>query len=487
MKTKRFTILGLIFLAAAPMLSVSCTDHRDDYMEDFQTMVYFRNGGEQELTLYQTGENGFYAVPVCKAGRDLEGTAKAIVMPFDEAQMAMYNVKYETEYTLIPADYFRFTDVDRTPLAEQNRVELKFSSKDPYLLVYLSLDTKKLATLFESHPDNEYVLGLQVFADENVSEEINLIVLKPGIEVPYLAMLTPGVESYRYTGESPDDPTYPNNKVTLNLDENHWDFTCSLTTGDQAWLTAYNHENGKDYSLLPKAAFKLSTTELTFKEGDLEASFDITIYRRNGLEMLTEYALPILLSGCSKEEFRIDESKNLYMLIVRVDPDQIELSSDMVKVSHSESSYAGDAGGAAALVDGKETTHWHTPWTSEVKDPDPVYGMYIDIALKSELKTIVFEYFTRYSNDNGKPLHVVVGGSKDGNSWTILEGGDAATTEMASAGAGEWVSLPVMKGTTSFKYVRLGIAESASGDLRVPASGAFTALGEIRLYGTADY
>lgn len=486
MKTTRFTILGLILLAAASSFAVSCADHRDDHMEDFQTMIYFRNGGEQDLTLYQTGEDGFYRVPVCKAGRDLKGKANVIVMPFDEAQMSMYNVKYETEYKLIPAAYYTFTDEERNPLADQDRVELKFGSSNPYLLVYLSLKTKELAQMMAADPDEEYVIGLQVFADENVSDEINLIVLKPGIEVPFVSLVTPGVESFKYTGESPDETTYANNKVTLNLDENRWDFTCSLKVADAAWLAEYNLNNGKSYTLLPASAYKLSTQELTFKAGELESSFDITIYRKNGMEMLTEYALPILLSSCSKEEFQIDEKKNLYLLNVRVDPDQIPLSADMVKVSHSETGYSGDAGGAAALVDGKEVTHWHTPWTADVTDPDPVYGMYIDIALKSELKAIVLEYFTRSGNNNGIPLHIVVGVSNDGASWSIIDGGDLATSEMASAMAGQWVTLPVLKHSTSFKYIRMGIAESASGDLRVPASGAFTALGELRLYGTAD-
>ena len=54
MKTRLFTYL---LLAGAAVLFSACEDHRQDHLEDFQTMVYFRNGGEQSLTLFRTGED----------------------------------------------------------------------------------------------------------------------------------------------------------------------------------------------------------------------------------------------------------------------------------------------------------------------------------------------------------------------------------------------------------------------------------------------
>ena len=57
--------------------------------------------------------------------------------------------------------------------------------------------------LMEANPDNEYVLGMQVFADEPVSSDINLIVLKPEIQVPMLSLQTTGVEPHQYTSASP--------------------------------------------------------------------------------------------------------------------------------------------------------------------------------------------------------------------------------------------------------------------------------------------
>ena len=96
-KLLKYMLPAVLALLAA----TACEDHRSDYLEDFQTMVYFRNGGEQSITLYRTGEEGVYKIPVCKSGRNLSGTAEAEVIPFDDAAMAIYNIQQETDYRLV--------------------------------------------------------------------------------------------------------------------------------------------------------------------------------------------------------------------------------------------------------------------------------------------------------------------------------------------------------------------------------------------------
>lgn len=479
MKQIRLIPILLLITGAAALMS-ACADHRDDHLEEFQTMVYFRNGGEQSLTLYRTGEDGFYRIPVCKSGRDLNGKATAVVMPFDEAQMTMYNVQYETDYTLIPNTVFSFTDENRSALSEQDRVELDFGSDDAYQVVYVSLKTTALSALMEANPDNTYVLGLQVFSDETVSDEINLILLKPDIEIPLVSLVASGVETHNYTSASPAAETY-HNTLSLNMDENLWDFTCEIAPADAAWLADYNYNNGKNFVLLPAEAYTLSTTTLEFKKGQLDAEFDVEI-RREGMDMLTEYALPIVVKSCSKTEFMIDDSKNAFLLNVRLDPDQITLTADMVEVS---ANHAGDGTGAPALVDNDVTTYWHSPWSGSVNNADPVYGVYVDISLKTPLRAIVMSYCTRSQNNNGCPTHIAVGVSNDKTTWTQI--GDVQDAEMPTTVA-TWFTLPAMKHTESFKYIRFGIAESVAGNLMInySSSPAWTALSELVLYGTSD-
>ena len=470
----------LLPAALALLAAVSCADHRSDYMEEFQTMVYFRNGGEQDLTLYRTGEDGLYQIPVCKSGRNLNGEISAVLIPFDEAQLAIYNITYETNYKLVPSTCYTLMDQAGTPLADQSSVTLDFGPTDPYKVVTLSVNTSAVSELQEKEDEAQYVLAFQLFSQGKVSADINYILLKPSIEVPQVGILNPGVEPHKYTGASQTSETYKNT-VTLNMDENRWDFTCTMEVKDQKWLDQYNMTNGTQYTLLPAAQYKMDNKVLKFSEGLTEVPFEVTV-TREGMEMLTEYALPVMLTACSKKEFQIDEKSNLYMLTLRLDPDQITLTEDMITVS---SQAPGDGDGAPALVDDNILTYWHTPYSKH--NGDPTYGEYVDIALKTPLKAIVFSYCTRYQNGNGVPVCVGVWVKAEQSSpWTQL-GGEIENDEMLNAATAQWVTLPVLQSEASFRYIRFSVLKAhprESGDLREQGTTNFTALAELQLFGT---
>ncbi|MBP5689661.1 MAG: DUF1735 domain-containing protein [Bacteroidales bacterium] len=475
MKTRFLTILAILLAGAA--LS-SCADHRDDHMEEFQTMIYFRNGGEQAITLYRTGEEAVYKIPVCKSGRNLSGTIAAEIIPFDEAQMQIYNVLNETDYLLIPRDYYVFTGADgETPLKDQDKVYIYFNPDESYKVLHVRINTVAVSALAEENPDKQPVLALELFSEGNVSKDINYILLTPSIDIPMVSFLSPGVETHKYTSASPLTETYTN-FVTISLDDNHWDFTCDIEVMDEDWLQEYNYNNGKAYEMLPANAYSLNVNQVEIKKGEYQAAFEVTLSRES-MDMLKEYALPITITGCSNSNFAIDEKNSVYVINVRLDPDKITLTEDMVTVSHNQSN---DGDGAPALVDDNILTYWHSPWSSMVTDPDPQFGVYVDIALKSPLKAIVMSYCTRQQNTNGVPTHVLIGVSNDKTNWTVLC--DESNSEMASATGGQWITLPVCKSSTSFKYIRLGIADSVAGSLTTPSSGAWTSLSEIELYGT---
>ena len=469
-------LIPILFAAAAFLGLPACDDPHTEHMEDYQTMVYFRNGGEQSLTLFRTGDDGVYAVPVCKSGFDLQGTASVQVVPLDDARMTMYNYLHETDLTMIPEDLYVFLDGDETACLTPP-LTLDFGSDDAYRVIKLRINTSGMNALMEAHPEKTSALGLQLVSEDRLSEDINLLMLLPEVDIPMLSISRPGVETYRYTSASAVSNSY-SNAVSLNMNDNRWDFDCTLAVKDAAWLDAYNAEHGTSFALMPKEAYDLSAGKLSFSQGETSVPFTVTV-NREPLVMLQDYVLPICAVSCSKPEFAVSDEP--YLLHVTLDPDRITLTGDMVSVSHNQDN---DGTGAPALVDGNASTYWHSPWSSYVTNPDPVYGIYVDIDLASPLKAFVLNYMVRSTNNNGRPTHVVIGVSRDGSTWTQV--GEAQTEEMASSVAGQVITLPVCKSSETFTHIRFGIAESASGDLRVPSSGAYTALSEIELYGTAN-
>ena len=210
----------------------SCEDSRDAYLEDYQTLVYFRNSGEQVVSLYLTGENTTYNIPICKSGRDLEGTADAQIVAMDQAQLDIYNLENGTSYAQLPADCYKF-------LTEKS---FTFSSDETYHVASVELMTNAVQALQEAHPELDYVLALQVYSSRSIRESVNLLLLSLEIDVPQLSFTKSGLVQSYYTGGSPMVNTYENS-VSLNID-NHWDFKCDLEVRDQEWLEEYKQGKG---------------------------------------------------------------------------------------------------------------------------------------------------------------------------------------------------------------------------------------------------
>lgn len=470
-------IIKYIIPAAVAMLSfAACEDHRADNLEEFNTVLYFRNGGLQDLTLYRTGEDGIYSIPVCKAGYDIHSVTSATVKVFNDALLEEYNAANDTELQLIPEEYYKFVSATHEALPDQESVLLDFGSEDLYKTVLLSVNTAALNDFLNANPDTPYVFAFKLYSEDPVTERYSYIILTPEVIVPVLSFKTAGIENFSLNSESPEIETY-SNTVVLNMEDNKWDFTCDLEVMDEEWLAGYNAEKGTSYIMLPEDAYTFQVKELNFSSGVSEVSFNVDV-KRSEMELLTEYVVPIRLSSCSKDQFEINHDKEVYLLNVRMDPDKIKLTESMITACNTQS---GDGQGVPGLIDGNTNTYWHSVWNTVLTNADPVYGVYLDIALESPLSTLVCTYCTRAQNANGAPRHIVVGVSNDGSSWKTV--GDFATEAMRASGKGTWITLPVMKTEENFTYIRFGIAESAAGDLRVNGVKCYTALSELEISG----
>ena len=491
MKNRKSTACLLILAAAASL--TGCEDSRNEYLEDYQTMIYFRNGGEQDITLYRVGEDTWYEIPVCKGGRDLEGTATATVVSMNRTQIDIYNMDNGTDYTQLPGEYWDFVEYDNETVAIEEPVSLTFTSSDSWQVVKVRMHTNEISALEEANPDNTYVLALQVYADPKVSPDINIIIIRPTIDIPQLSLANTGVVSNYYTSGSPLSNDYSNNAV-LGMD-NRWDFNVTVGTEDQNWLSSYNGENGTSYTLLPADAYSFSPaykdedgtsssamSTVPFTTGSSRSAFSVTV-NRNELELLTEYMLPVTITDCSKPEFAVSENDAHWLLTFRLDPDEITLTESMLS---SPFTVSGDGAGLIALVSDPTSNWWHSNYNGTTTG-DAIYGHYIDISLSEPLTDIVLSYQTRTSNSNGVPTHIVIGVTNDENAINVNTGTTDAWTQIGevtsglATDAGEWCTLPAFHSETPFSYIRFGIAESLLGNLRVTDSG--TALSGLRLYG----
>lgn len=455
-----------LLLCGLSLFFAGCEDNRKEYLDDYQTLVYFRNGGDQMLKLYRVGENTVYEIPVCKGGLDRKATGVVTVSAMEQSQLDMYNLENETRYRQLPDTCFRFL----------GETELAFASDEENKVIRVEILTDDVSTVQESDSENEYVLALQVRADQTISPDINLLILHLDIDIPKLSLGTTGLQSFSYTSESPNENLYANS-VVLGLD-NLWDFTCGLGVRDQDWLDAYNAANGTDYVLLPAENYTLPDS-VAFTAGNNRTEFEVVINRKS-MDLLKEFVVPVYIASCTKPQFVIEEESSTMLLNVRLDPDKIPLTAAMASSPYTHS---GDGLGLEGLFDEdvSATSYWHSYYGGGPVG-DPVYGYYIDLTLAEPLSAVVFKYATR-ANPNAVPSEICVGVSNDGQTW--IEIGRVSSDLPTEALA--WATLPAFSHNTSFKYVRFGIVCSAGGAgglLTDPAgTNACTALSELELYG----
>lgn len=475
----------LLPVALASVLAVSCEDHRNDYMEEYQTMAYFRNGGEQQLALYRTGEDGIYAIPVVKAGRNLAGTISVELLPMDQDQITLYNTANFTNYTAIPGYLFDFLDQNEKPI-DVNPVSLSFAPEDKVKIVKVQLKTNRLRALMDANPDKHYVLGLQLFsAKGKVSNNINVMLLSPEIAIPYLSLSNTGVFSYTYDKNSQQEFTYTN-RVKFAIDENRWDFTCNLEVKDAAWVDRYNLTHGTDYELLPQANYSLPTS-LQFPVGVTEVPFEVKV-NRTGMPALRNYVVPVAVKNSSRAEFVPYESEEaddyVYLLQVLMTPDQLTLDAGQLTAL-----YGGQSGyPVSSLVDGDPDTFWRSPGSTAYGGfaGDPLWGFWFDIDLGTHpLDAFVLGYLPS-ATTNRAPTRILVGVSDDGVNYTqVLNVADEAMHFRAT-----WYDLPLVKLSSPTRYIRVGLTETFINDTVYPLNSEpvnmTCEIAELRLYGSSN-
>jgi len=461
---KKINYKALLLFGVCLLGYTACEDPRNEHLEDYQTLFYFRNAGEQSVTLYKIGENSVYDIPVCKAGRNITSTGEVTVSAMDQAQMDIYNLANETDYAILPETYYKFISDSK----------MTFGADDRYKIAKVEMDTDRISELQQSAKDKTYVLALQLHADAKVSDNGNLLIINPTIQIPTLTFSRPGLLELYYTSASPEHNEYSNN-VVLDMD-NRWDFSCELKTRDQQWLDEYNSTNGTEYVMMPDDMYTFPSKS-TFATGSNRSEFKVSIDRTK-MELLKEYALPVHISSCTRNEFFLDAPNANVLYMARLDPDKVELTENMIDSPFTHV-HGTDGQGIPGLCDGDTNTYWQSEWGAEVTT-DQTYGIYIDFSLPEPLSSIIVKYCTRNSTyTNNIPQGIVIGASNDKENWTVI--GEVMsglpTKEMT------WATLPVMSSKTSFRYIRFGIAVTANGDMRGRTDWISTNLGEIEIQG----
>ncbi|MFV0266033.1 MAG: BT_3987 domain-containing protein [Draconibacterium sp.] len=418
-------LLGLLILIA------SCDDNKDEFLSDYDTIFYFLKSGEQDLTLYKTGENTDHSITINKAGSNLNATGVANVSVLDDAQMALYNQENETAYSVLPATAYEFLSA----------TSIDFGVNDKYKIFQIQLKTDVIESLGN---EANYVLPLSLTSQDSVNAKKQILILSPTVEIPVVYFTQTGYVSNSLT-DNGDTQVSLSLPLTLSA-TNKWDFDCTVEI-DETLIAAYNEENNVNFTLLPSNAYTLTGNgTVSFTSEDQTVKLDINVDRTK----LTygNYILPLRLTECSRESFAIDQANNTCLFGISYTPD----AADLVPLALTAGMLSSNAvepseGSLANLLDGDVNTYFHSAWSVNVEGHH-----YLQVDLNSAISAFTFDFTGRATGGAGNPKTIDIYASADGATYEKVT---TITQDQLPTGAKATYSSPVivMPESTSIRFV----------------------------------
>lgn len=304
---KTFNLLFATFLIAVGI--VSCNDEdgiQDIIPEAYHEMLYVKENGTQNVTLYNVGEEASYTFTVCKGGSDpsLTATAKVTVIdPATDAECQEQAAQENVQYRGIPAEAYTLSNTD-----------LEFSGEETWKQVTVTVDPQKVQDAMDGVAENSgelpvvWMLPLEVTSEtDSVSSERNRYIIEvDDILTPQIGF-TKTSEQYFLVKEYEEEPTATID-FALNM-KYGGEFTCEFEV-----VSDYSPAEGA--IPLPEGSYTFSSVTFNAQES-VQSSLAVAI---NGSALDTkEYVLPIRIKSVSPS-VEISESNSVCVLNVNISP-----------------------------------------------------------------------------------------------------------------------------------------------------------------------
>lgn len=420
---KKNIILSSLLLG---FILISCEDNKEQYLDQFSTITYFRNSGIEDLTLYKTGMDTDYNVIVNKAGSNLQTATSVNVLLMSDVEVNYYNQQNATNYHALPANCYQI----------KGGTTLNFEPGETYKKVEIVFKTNTIDHLINSSPNQEYILPLQLGeSTDSINSNKKTLFIKPQVLIPTIYFEKRGMDEHLYDGDGTDKLTY-SYQVGMSI-KNQWAFDSDIVIDEKA-IDDYNKNNGTDYKLLDKEAYTIPTT-LSFVPAANSVEFEVKI----DCSKLSfgAYALPMKLSKPSNENFAADDNTLIFGVVYKAP--KIPLRVDMLYCNHPQ---GGSEGNLASLLDDDIKTYFHSSYATNTPK-----GHYLQVNLDEPTQSFQYSFTTRETNGNGNPVGTVVQVSADGETFIEV----AHITRGLPTGAKMVYLSPIFKPTSPFKHIRL--------------------------------
>ena len=429
---KSILYIGLLMFVC---LQTSCDDNKEQYLDDFSTILYFRDSGEIEHDMNIIEEMSTYTVSVVKAGSNNQATTAVDLMIMDGTMLTDYNNNEGTNYKVLPADCYSIETGN-----------LSFNSSSLYQTIDVSLYTEAINAI----QGDDYIIALYLSnSADSINVEKSYVFIKPRVVTPLVSFQKFGyvMNSFSESGETQFNYTLP---VNLSV-SNKWTFNC-YTEVNEDLLDTYNREQNASYILLPENSYTIAEEGVVSMTPEGANSLKFTINK----ETLSfgNYILPLLLTGTSMEKIDVDPTRNSCLFGVSYVPDESSLQS--IQLAENMISYYPNSiceGSVPEMYDGNPDTYYHSDWNVGLPLPH-----WLQFALPEDCSAFRFKYSTRGATERVTPHQITLYGSEDGVDFKKI-----VTIEDLPQGAGVGYTSPVFVAGGKIKHLRLSVDKSPAG------------------------
>lgn len=466
-------ILYSILFLGLPLLFTGCetTSYEDLIPQEYSKILYIKNSGQANITLFNDGANVDYSLTIVKSGRDPQANAQARVAVMSQAEIDKDSRYKGNNYVVLNKDCYTLRNMD-----------LEFSSSETYKEIKFQMIPAEIQKQTEENTgeNNIFIIPIRLSSQtDSINAEQRDIILKPLVRP--LGIQFEKLSTTIDLNKSKDATIITELAVTMMSGVmNKWNFNTNLLVSNaSADIEAYNNANGTDYKPLPTDAWY--TPEQLVFETEINEAVGILEIKREALTKGSIYLVPLRLEQTeSMGAIVADQSVHYLILQYLLDPvsDKINLTADML--SDPFKCGGGDGTTLAALVDGivATTSYYHTQYGKPVGNPE--WGQPFDIALATPVQVIQIGYTTRDGNKGGAPKDVVIyTKNNEADSWvqlTRLDSGlpDGVKVDYKSA---------AFTSETPFRYIRFSVMASQTTPCLGEAANQYWNLSEFRLWG----
>lgn len=449
----------------------SCDNSMDEYLSNYDTILYFRDSGVHTLELPNLIESKTVSYSVCKAGYKKETAASATITPLTAEELATYNTEKGTAYVQLANDYFTAP------------TDISLAASDEYKTIELTLKIADIVTDLD-YKSKDYVVALQLSSSVKVNEEKSLLIIRPELTVPKILFDADieKVQSYTMPVGSTPDPeegeltfSYP---FYLNYGDNTLDFNVYFEQNNtllQQEVDRYNTANNTSYTLLPATNYQMSSP-VNVTDEDITGQLRVFPQNLNNLE-IGNYLLPIIMSRCDQKVFEV--SSDVYYISIIVERDQRrewrDITDNLTVASFSGNNWDSGYGnnwGYGYLIDGNigvNGNFWQSAWyyeQTENRETTNEYGISINVDLGRTYQGVKFYYvsFREASRNMSAPSKIQFYGSTDGITWTPVSD-EISNLPYSQTEQTWWQSEELtLSDKSSFKYLKLAIKQARKKD-----------------------